>query len=311
MRLEGIHHITAITGDAPRNVDFYARLLGLRLVKKTVNFDAPDVYHLYYGDERGVAGAHPHLLRVPGRAPGRARAPGRCTRIVWRVGSPEALDFWAERLEAEGVAGAARGDALRVRRPRGARPRARGGRDRDRRWRGGGRRSPPSTRSRASTGRAPTPPTPTRAPACYRARSGFTPPARDGWECARRASAAPAGAYDAPPGRRGSRARARVHHIAWASQRRRARRRGASALGEAGAHATPIIDRQYFRSIYFREPSGVLFEIATPAGLRGRRGPPSTSARRCACRPSTSTCASTSSAASRRCPTRAPPAPQP
>jgi len=57
MALEGVHHVTAITADAPRNVDFYARLLGLRLIKKTVNFDQPDVYHLYYGDERATPGS--------------------------------------------------------------------------------------------------------------------------------------------------------------------------------------------------------------------------------------------------------------
>ena len=69
MALEGLHHITAITADAPRNVDFYARVLGLRLVKKTVNFDQPDVYHLYFGDERGDARLDPDLLRVPRRRP--------------------------------------------------------------------------------------------------------------------------------------------------------------------------------------------------------------------------------------------------
>src|SRR5436305_2068166 len=91
MQLEGIHHITAITGDAPRNVDFYARLLGLRMVKKTVNFDAPEVYHLYYGDERGAAGRPAAPTRSPAsngappthttrRPPTRrSRAPVRCT----------------------------------------------------------------------------------------------------------------------------------------------------------------------------------------------------------------------------------------
>ena len=72
MALEGLHHITAITGDAPRNVDFYARLLGLRLVKKTVNFDAPDVYHLYYGDEAGTPGSILTFFEFPGAQPGRA-----------------------------------------------------------------------------------------------------------------------------------------------------------------------------------------------------------------------------------------------
>ncbi len=72
MRLEGIHHITAITGDAPRNVDFYTRVLGLRLVKKSVNQDDPTVYHLFYADERGSAGSDLTFFEYPGAQPGRA-----------------------------------------------------------------------------------------------------------------------------------------------------------------------------------------------------------------------------------------------
>ena len=97
MALEGLHHITAITGDAPGNVDYYARTLGLRLVKKTVNFDAPDVYHLYFGDEQGTPGSILTFFEFPGVRRGRAGA-GMVHRILWRVGSTEALDFWADRL---------------------------------------------------------------------------------------------------------------------------------------------------------------------------------------------------------------------
>src|SRR5256885_10975186 len=97
MALEGLHHITAINSDAPGNVDFYAGRLGLRLVKKTVNFDAPDVYHLYYGDEQGTPGSILTFFEFPGVRRGRAGA-GMVHRILWRVGSTEALDFWADRL---------------------------------------------------------------------------------------------------------------------------------------------------------------------------------------------------------------------
>src|SRR2546430_4417052 len=100
MALEGLHHITAITGDAPANVDFYARTLGLRLVKKTVNFDAPDVYHLYFGDESGTPGSILTFFEFPGARRGRA-GQGMVHRILWRVGSEEALDFWAERLQVQ------------------------------------------------------------------------------------------------------------------------------------------------------------------------------------------------------------------
>ena len=102
LQLDGIHHITCITADAPGNVDFYARVLGLRFVKKTVNFDAPDVYHLYYGDERGAPGSILTFFEFPGAAPGRAGA-GMIHRLRWRVGSEEALRFWGERLAREGA----------------------------------------------------------------------------------------------------------------------------------------------------------------------------------------------------------------
>ena len=75
MQMDGIHHITAITGDGPRNVDFYARVMGLRMVKKTVNQDDPSAYHLFYADENGLAGRGLHVLRVPGGAAGPGRAP--------------------------------------------------------------------------------------------------------------------------------------------------------------------------------------------------------------------------------------------
>src|SRR6478609_6694334 len=102
MKLDGIHHITCITADAPGNVDFYARVLGLRLVKKTVNFDAPEVYHLYYGDERGAPGSILTFFEFPDAAPGRAGA-GMIHRLRWRVASDDALVFWSGRLTDEGI----------------------------------------------------------------------------------------------------------------------------------------------------------------------------------------------------------------
>src|SRR5581483_12327875 len=97
MRLDGINHIPAITGDAPRNVDFYTGVLGLRLVAKTVNQDDPTVYHLFYADEDGDAGSDLTFFEYPGARPGRAGA-GMIHTILWRVASTDALDFWAERL---------------------------------------------------------------------------------------------------------------------------------------------------------------------------------------------------------------------
>src|SRR5213593_734595 len=83
MKLEGIHHVTAITGNAPQNVEFYAGTLGLRLVKKSVNQDDPTVYHLFYADERGSPGSDITFFEYPGARPGRAGA-GMVHRVVWR-----------------------------------------------------------------------------------------------------------------------------------------------------------------------------------------------------------------------------------
>src|SRR5476649_1726065 len=102
MKLEGIHHISAITGDAPSNVAFYTGVLGMRMVKRTVNQDEPNVYHLFYGDEHGSPGMDLTFFEYPGAAPGRSGA-GMVHRIVWRVGSAASLEFWRERLLANGV----------------------------------------------------------------------------------------------------------------------------------------------------------------------------------------------------------------
>src|ERR671936_723939 len=102
MRLEGIHHVTCITADAPANVDFYARVLGLRLVKKTVNQDDPTVYHLFYADEQGSPGSDITFFEYPGVRRGRPGA-GMIHTVAWRVPSTSALDFWEERLRPEGL----------------------------------------------------------------------------------------------------------------------------------------------------------------------------------------------------------------
>ena len=118
MQLDGIHHITAITADAHRNVDFYARVLGLRLVKKSVNQDDPTVYHLFYGDEHAHPGLDLTFFEYPGAALGRA-GEGMIHRVVWRVGSEDALDFWAARLAGEGIERRRDGAGLRFADPEG------------------------------------------------------------------------------------------------------------------------------------------------------------------------------------------------
>ena len=127
MKLEGLHHITAITGDAPRNVDFYVRVLGLRLVKKSVNQDDPTVYHLFYADERGSAGSDLTFFEYPNARPGQGgRGHGPPDRAPRR--SADTLDFWADRLGYEGVATSRGRRRAALRRP--GRARARAGRGR-------------------------------------------------------------------------------------------------------------------------------------------------------------------------------------
>jgi glyoxalase family protein len=100
MKLEGVHHVTCITGDAPANVEFYAGELGLRMVKKTVNQDDPTVYHLFFADERGSAGADITFFEYPGAPKGRA-GDGMVHLVSFRVGSAESLDFWQKRVGGE------------------------------------------------------------------------------------------------------------------------------------------------------------------------------------------------------------------
>src|SRR5205823_2043749 len=101
MKLQGIHHVTAITADAQANVDFYVGVLGLRLVKKSINQDDTSVYHLFYADETGDPGSDITFFEYPGIPRGRPGA-GMVHRVVWRVSGPEALDFWVERLSRHG-----------------------------------------------------------------------------------------------------------------------------------------------------------------------------------------------------------------
>src|SRR3954454_22861572 len=97
MKLEGMHHITMITGDAPRNVEFYADVLGLRFVKKTVNFDQPRAYHLYFGDEAGTPGSILTWFEFPGARAGRA-GDGMIHTLELAVPSADAVEFWQARL---------------------------------------------------------------------------------------------------------------------------------------------------------------------------------------------------------------------
>src|SRR5256886_16153967 len=116
--LNGIHHISAITADATKNVLFYTGVMGMRLVKKTVNQDNPSVYHLFYADEDASPGADLTFFEYPGLVRGRAGA-GMIHRIGFRVASEAALGFWGQRLGSAGLESTIEGDRLRFDDPEG------------------------------------------------------------------------------------------------------------------------------------------------------------------------------------------------
>jgi glyoxalase family protein len=260
MKLEGIHHVTAITADAPGNVDFYTRVLGLRLVKKTVNQDDPTVYHLFYADEKGSAGSDLTFFEYPGLPRGRAGA-GMLHTVAWRVGSDDALSFWGDRLAAEGVDVEPDGDRMRFADPEGM----------------GLEIGVVETGDEPLVARHPEIPAdvalqgfdgvraysaePDASRTHLEETLGFAPRGTADWEV-RGESRGSFYVYDAPPEARGQSGAGTVHHVAWGSgmeEHEVWRQR----VAEAGLRPTPVIDRFYFRSVYFREPSGVLFEIAT------------------------------------------------
>jgi glyoxalase family protein len=260
MKLDGMHHITMITGDAGRNVEFYADILGLRMVKKTVNFDAPEAYHLYFGDEQGSPGSILTWFEFAGARRGRAGA-GMIHTIELGVASEAALDFWAERLALKGYA-SERGERslsfedydglrlalvvaddgnppLRAEHPEvpaehailgveGARGYIAGGTDADRELLTG-------TLGFAEVGDGE-----------YRL-DGDTRHFHWGYDATTEGGVPGAGT---------------VHHIAWHS-RDEDHVSWQARVAEAGMGVTPVIDRDYFFSIYFRQPQGILFEIAT------------------------------------------------
>jgi len=258
--LEGIHHITAITGDAPGNVEFYAGALGLRLVKKTVNQDDPSVYHLFYADEKGSAGSDLTFFEYPGARRGRAGA-GMVHRIVWRVSAEAALDFWADRLRSEGVDPEREGASLRFADPEGLEHELLVSDAPDEPLIADAPDVPREMALQGFEGVRAYSADPSASEALLRDHLGFQPTDASGWEIRGEARGG-FYAYDEPPAERGEPGGGTVHHVAFASPMDEHEEWRRHAL-EGGAHATQVIDRFYFRSIYFREPSGVLFEIAT------------------------------------------------
>jgi glyoxalase family protein len=260
--IDGIHHITLITGDAPRNVDFYARVLGLRLVKKTVNQDDPNVYHLFYSDERGSPGADITFFEYPGAQPGHAGA-GMISRIVHRVSDEAALDFWSERLTGENLEVVREPGRLLFADPEGM----------------GHELAVDQTEDAALTARSNEVPAefalrgfdavhalvadPARSEALLRDTLGFSKLEEHLWEA--RGEHRGGRIAFTQSDERGIPGAGTVHHIAWSVYHAEQEQWRERAI-EAGVHPTPVIDRFYFESVYFREPGGILYELATLDG---------------------------------------------
>ena len=260
MKLDGIHHITCITGDAPRNVEFYTGTMGLRMVKKSVNQDDPTIYHLFYADELGSPGADITFFEYPGAPPGRA-GDGMVHRIVWRVDSQKALAFWEERLLEARVETARDGDHLRFLDPEGLGLELRVVQTDDEPLRA---KHPDIPDEFAITGfegvRAYSSDVDASRELLEKVLS-FESAGDASWDI-RGATRGSFYAYDPAPRQRGMSGAGAVHHVAWATpmDEHQAWR---DRIAESGYQVTPVIDRFWFKSIYFREPSGVLFEIAT------------------------------------------------
>ena len=259
MLLDGIHHISCITGDARGNVAFYTGVLGLRLVAKSVNQDDPYVYHLFYADHLGSPGSDLTFFEYPHATRGRAGA-GMVYRITFRVASALALDFWEKRLGANGIAPARAGDALQFEDPEGLGLELVVDRSGD----------PPLVanhpeipRDMAIIG--------FDSVRAYGARPGSAtlleqvlgakPIGEREWEL-RGKSRGGRIHFDPPPMEFGRSGAGTVHHVAWATERDE-HDAWLEHLHQNRVPSTPVIDRFYFQSIYFREPSGVLYELAT------------------------------------------------
>jgi glyoxalase family protein len=260
MELDGIHHISAITGNAAQNVDFYTRVLGLRLVKKTVNQDDPTVYHLFYADEHGSPGADMTFFEYPGARPGRAGG-GMVHQIDWRVAGETALDFWERRLADEGVE-TERGESdLHFHDPEGLHHRLVITLTDDPPLIAEHPAIPSEVALQGFDGVRAYNDHPQRSLPLLTEVLGFDAESDTHFEARGHLRGATYD-YDPAPSERGVPGAGTVHHVAWSTsiqeiahwQRR---------IQEAGFRPTEVIDRYYFGAVYFREPSHVLFEIST------------------------------------------------
>ncbi len=268
--ITGLHHITAIASDPQRNVDFYSGLLGLRLIKKTVNFDDPSAYHLYYGDETGTPGGIVTFFYWPGHeARGRVGS-GQNTAIVFSA-PPASLAYWQARLQAHGVEAAVRTrfgeEVLAFADPDGI-PIELVAVAHDTRTGWTGADVPAEHALRGLHTAELTVRVPERTERLLVETMDYRLVKREGNRA--RFEAAPGGRSghyidvigdaSAAPGLGGA---GTIHHIAWSVPDDATELALQQRLQDAGYAVSDVRDRDYFHSIYYRERGGILFEIAT------------------------------------------------
>lgn len=266
-QINGLHHVTSLASDARRVDAFFTGALGLRRVKKTVIFDAPDVYHLYYGDEIGRPGSVMTCFPFPNVAPGR-RGTGEVGTTAFAI--PEgASAFWADRLAARAGDVTTGKDAFGARRVTFTAPDGdsfalvEDADDTRAQWTGGGIGTDHAIRGFHSAALRVAEAAATEELLRF---MGYTPVERRGAIRRLAIRDGTAGIIDieeqpdAAPAREGA---GSVHHIAFADDNRARQIEVREALVDAGYGITPVIDRDYFHAIYFRTPGGILFEVAT------------------------------------------------
>ncbi len=261
MKLEGIHHISAITADAAANVEFYTGVLGMRMVKRTVNQDEPSVYHLFYGDEHGSPGMDLTFFEYPGAAPGRTGA-GMVHRILWRVGSQESLRYWDERLRERRVEAKLTSGSVLFSDPEGLEHELLLSSAPDAPLSAEDPEIPPEHALRGFEGVRAYASAPANSEQLLTEGLGFVRQEGERWEV-RGEERGSTYSYDpAPPEINRRQGAGTVHHVAFAARMQEIEAWRERVEG-AGARPTTVIERFYFKSVYFLEPSGVLFEIAT------------------------------------------------
>jgi glyoxalase family protein len=268
--LPGVHHVTCITGDVQRNVDFYVTVLGLRFIKKTVNFDVPDTYHLYYADWAGTPGTAMTFFGWP-HLPWRAQGAGQIREVSFAV-PPDSLDFWAARLRELGVGCRPErrfgSDLLAFADPDELRLELVGETPADSGWQpwAQGPVAPErQIRGFHSVTLLESELVPTAR--FLEQTMGFRPAGHEAgrfrFETAAGGAGATVNVLHDPEAARGEEAVGTVHHVAWRARDDDQELGWREHIIDSGRDITPVIDRKYFHSVYFREPGGVLFEIAT------------------------------------------------